>query len=440
VGSLSSDTMRCGEIVWVTSSQVRIYQKELPHPQKWLDANQALWNHLSELLRKLDPQMYVKATGFDYLKNLEGNFTTVSAGSARQNSDSTSSYDPKILKAARHQVNNRIYTLKNIGRDLEPKETLVDVAYKSIEEWEKKKNDFETLKFAIKYETLKKRSKAKGKMPKNIGNQRDVDKFQDIRSERGPILLVDGHGKPLGFRCSIPLELVEQLETTAAILPARKVEESKRGKFVKRHYAVWADCMDHIQPSAEYRKELPHSQQWVAANEALWDHLSELLRKLDPQMFFKATCFQYLKDQPGKYNNFAGAWSGMVINEQMDQASTSKWHYDWQDSECVFNCLVPYGHFTGADLELWELRTRIQISRGEVFFSLGRIIGHRITPVLSETRSVLDLLTHKSNFDDKNRKHEVAKEWQQKRKDEVKEKNKEKMRKRNEKVTNREAS
>jgi hypothetical protein len=194
--------------------------------------------------------------------------------------------------------------LENIGRDLAPKETLVDVAYKSIEEWEnKKKNDFETIKFTIKYETLKDRSKVKGKMPANIGNQRIVDKFQDIRSERGPILLVDGHSKPLGFRCSIPLELVEQLESTAAILPAREVEESTRGKFVKRHYAVWADYMKRIQPSGEYEKDFPHSQQWIAANESLWDHLSELMRKLDPQMFVKATGFQYLKDLPGKYTN-----------------------------------------------------------------------------------------------------------------------------------------
>jgi hypothetical protein len=371
----------------------------------------------------VDPYRYTKSP----------HLLTVSAGSARQNSDSTSSYDPKILKAARHQVNNRIYTLKNIGRDLEPKETLVDVAYKSIEEWENKKNEFETIKFTIKYETLKDRSKVKGKMPENIGKQGVVDKFQDIRSERGPILLVDGHGKPLGFRCSIPLELVEQLESTAAILPPREVEESTRGKFVKRHYAVWGDCMNHIQPSREYQKDWPHSEQWLAANQALWNHLSELLRKLDPQMFVKATGFKYLKDLPGNYTNFAGAWSGMAINEQMDQGSTSKWHYDWQDSECVFNCLVPYGHFTGADLELWELNTRIQISRREVFFFFGRLIGHRITPVLSGTRSVLDLLTHKSNFDDKNRNFNVRKERELNRKDE-------KMKKRNEKAADRDAS
>jgi hypothetical protein len=31
---------------------------------------------------------------------------------------------------------DRTYTLKNIGRDLEPGETLLDVAYESIKEWE----------------------------------------------------------------------------------------------------------------------------------------------------------------------------------------------------------------------------------------------------------------------------------------------------------------
>jgi hypothetical protein len=215
------------------------------------------------------------------------------------------------------------------------------------------------------------------------------------------------------------------------------VEESKRGKFVKRHYAVWADCMDHIQPSAEYQKEFPHSQLWVAANEALWDHLSELLRRLEPQMFAKGTGFQYLKDEPGKYSNFAGAWSGMAINEQMDPASTSKWHYDWQDSASVFNVLVPYGHFIGADLELWELNTRIQISRGEVFFFFGRILGHRVTSVLSGTRSVLDLLTHKSNFDDKNRKFKDRKKCELNRKEKRELNRKEK--RRNDKAADRDA-
>jgi hypothetical protein len=114
----------------------------------------------------------------------------------------------------------------------------------------------------------------------------------------------------------------------------------------------------------------------------------------------------------------------------MDPASTSKWHYDWQDSASVFNVLVPYGHFTGADLELWELNTRIQISRGEVFFFFGRLIAHRITPVLSGTRSVLDLLTHKSNFDDKDRKFVDRKKWELNRKE----------KRRNDKAADRDAS
>jgi hypothetical protein len=63
-----------------------------------------------------------------------------------------------------------------------------------------------------------------------------------------------------------------------------------------------------------------------------------------------------------------------------------------------------------------------------VFFFFGRIIGYRVTPVLDGSRSVLDLLTHKSNFDDKHWKFPIGKEWQQKRKKEVQERNKGKMR------------
>jgi hypothetical protein len=158
--------------------------------------------------------------------------------------------------------------LENIGRSLQPGETLKDVAYKAILEWNTRKDTFQKIHFKIKYETLKDRSNSMGRMPDNIGNDSEVFNYF-IPSEQGPTLILDGHGKQLGFRCSIPLDLVEGLEDTAPVLPPRKAEDSKLGKFVKRHYAVWGDCMGHIQPSSEYTKELPHSQAWLDANKTL---------------------------------------------------------------------------------------------------------------------------------------------------------------------------
>jgi hypothetical protein len=36
--------------------------KDLPYSQQWLDANQQLFHHLSNVLRLLDPKMYVRFT------------------------------------------------------------------------------------------------------------------------------------------------------------------------------------------------------------------------------------------------------------------------------------------------------------------------------------------------------------------------------------------
>jgi hypothetical protein len=61
--------------------------------------------------------------------------------------------------------------------------------------------------------------------------------------------------------------------------------------------------MDHIQPSSQYMDDLPHSQNWLDANKALWVYLSELLRKLERQMYVKATNFKYLQKLEGNYTN-----------------------------------------------------------------------------------------------------------------------------------------
>jgi hypothetical protein len=171
-----------------------------------------------------------------------------------------------------------------------------------------------------------------------------------------------------------------------------------------------------VQPSKENRKDYPHSKNWLDSNKALWTYLSELLRQLEPDMYRTATGFGYLLQLKGQHRNFAEAWSGMAINQKMTPEARSDWHYDWLDSEQVFNCLVPFGQFTGADLLLWDLETRVQISRGEVFFFYGRVLGHKVTPILHGNRSVLDLLTHKSNFDDKHRNFSITKKWKTDRK------------------------
>jgi len=65
--------------------------------------------------------------------------------------------------------------------------------------------------------------------------------------------------------------------------------------------------------------------------------------------------------------------------------------------------VIPYGEWSGGDLILWPLKLRVQISEGEGFFFLGRLIAHSVTEVVGMRNSV-DAFIHKSNFDCLSRK------------------------------------
>ena len=71
----------------------------------------------------------------------------------------------------------------------------------------------------------------------------------------------------------------------------------------------------------------------------------------------------------------AGVWHALAVN--LNQVGVGvKTHVDWKDTKSVFNCLIPWGNWTGGDLVLWPLKMRIQILEGEGFFFLGAITAH----------------------------------------------------------------
>jgi len=65
--------------------------------------------------------------------------------------------------------------------------------------------------------------------------------------------------------------------------------------------------------------------------------------------------------------------------------------------------VIPYGEWSGGYLILWPLKLRVQISEGQGFFFLGRLIAHSVTEVVGMRNSV-DAFIHKSNFDCLSRK------------------------------------
>jgi Txe/YoeB family toxin of Txe-Axe toxin-antitoxin module len=83
-------------------------------------------------------------------------------------------------------------------------------------------------------------------------------------------------------------------------------------------------------------QDISHSQNWLDANKDLWAYLSNLLKKIQPEMWQTATNFNFLEKK-----HLAGAWAGRAINQQILEGTKGGWHQDFGDSTRVFNGLVP---------------------------------------------------------------------------------------------------
>jgi hypothetical protein len=232
---------------------------------------------------------------------------------------------------------------RDLGRKLEDRETLHDAVSKILSEWDQRQATFQSIRASISISNLKAKTKRKGILPPDVGNEKALNRFTLIPSSERPVEVLDCRGNLIAFRCSVPIDLIANLERTEAMLPRLKAQNTGRGLFPHRHYAAWGDFATEVYHSKEYRDDLPHSQNWLDANRALWDYLSNLLRLVRPEMWKTANNFKYLKEK-----HLAGAWSGMAINQDTKDGDV---HQDWQDSQRMFNCVVPFGIFSAPTME-----------------------------------------------------------------------------------------
>lgn len=118
----------------------------------------------------------------------------------------------------------------------------------------------------------------------------------------------------------------------------------------------------------------------------------------------------------------AGVWAGLVINE--NQVAAGEPHKDQEDARKGFNCVVPWGTWTGGDLLLWELKKRVEVREGQAVFFRGSLITHDVCNI-NGIRHGVDFFTHQGLLDmDKNkrlhkgnqkREEEKAKKWKKER-------------------------
>jgi hypothetical protein len=154
-------------------------------------------------------------------------------------------------------------------------------------------------------------------------------------------------------------------------------------------------------------------------------------------MLKAATGFESIQNLEGKFENVGGAWCGVPVTQRMTAEPTIEWHYNWQDSECVYNCIIPFGNFSWAELLLWEPWAKVYVSRGKTCFFFGRQFRHKGEAITQGSRSCNYMLIHKSNFDDRDRMFAIIKERAKRRMAHVKQLFKERMEKYEEKIRNR---
>lgn len=65
-------------------------------------------------------------------------------------------------------------------------------------------------------------------------------------------------------------------------------------------------------------------------------------------------------------------------------------HQDWGDYCRGFNCVVPWGDYTGGGLVLYQAGIVYDLQPGDVLFFYGNILAHNVVDIVGE-RNVLDL-------------------------------------------------
>jgi hypothetical protein len=261
-----------------------------------------------------------------------------------------------------------------------------------INMWEKWQKDMTETKSPITYVELKEARVGKQNEVLEAAKEgRDVNTFTVIKSHKNHHAIIDQHGEILGYRFRIKHELLNTLDETTAALPPARVNARNRGDYPTRHYSVWRDYSTIPFESAEYRKDLPASKEWCDKNKKLFHDLSEALRMISPMTYVRYRGAQpYLKARHNLHP-LCGIWFGVAIN-QLVTGSTGT-HLDFGD--WGYNCVVPWGQYTGGGLVLWQLEMIVELEPGDAFFFMGLLIAHNVGEI-EGVRNSIDLFCHKN--------------------------------------------
>ena len=260
--------------------------------------------------------------------------------------------------------------------------------------WDKQQEAMQTVRLPINRTELWKRARSIKFRTKDREEilKSDWRKLRVIDSADHHLRIEDNQGRLLAYRLKIPGELTDQLAATEGIIPKGKITDHERATTINRHWGLWKKYDSEPRMSSEYRRDLPFSQQWFDANKPLFNHLSKVLRLLEPEMYVRYTSIKEFLP-PDRFPT-CGAWYACAINQNMVADGVP--HFDLSDYYCGLNVVTGWGDYTSAKLALWQLGLALENKPGEAVLFLGRLITHNAVDIKGGRRNIVDAFVHQT--------------------------------------------
>ena len=268
--------------------------------------------------------------------------------------------------------------------------------------WKKKQRDMTVIQVPQLYRDLWKQAdrRIKGQELQDALNS-DWKTFPSYRSDGNHLRIEDKHGQLLAYRLPIPIQYTETLAATADLIPISKSKEHMRGQTSEKYWGLWRKYKMEPYMSAEYKKDLPASQQWLDANQPYFKHMSNILHILDPQMYVRYTSIN--RFLPEGLRSSCGIWYACeILRGMMDEGTP---HKDASDYHCGLNVNTAWGDFTTATMVFWELKITVEVKKGEALFFLPRILTHNVVDIQGGVRNVVNAFVHKNVLSWKDKQH-----------------------------------
>lgn len=244
------------------------------------------------------------------------------------------------------------------------------------------------------------------KIPEWVRKRCFSGKFRRIESRDIPTVIRLADKGVVAYR--VPAKLVDDqlthvrnLETWVEKYEGKLREkikiDPKRGVSCVRKYQRWIKYrkrrMFVPKLSGDYRADGEVAHEFMKHSELLWSRATEWFPKHHLQRVFRDLTQHPLKNGEER---LCGPWMGCAVNVAVDGKPVETTpHRDVMGFVHGISCLCPFGEFTGGGLILWELRTIVELKRGDLLYFMDHLINHSNEKAYGARHSVVAFTENK---------------------------------------------